>query len=103
MSRQRIRSNATLVALVIVVLACSWFFYTSLVQPAIGDTGGSLAGEDTTSDAGSQAGAIGTTDDAGPVPSMTTEQVGLNWWWFLLLLLIPLTGFVIYYYQVVKD
>jgi hypothetical protein len=102
MSKQRIRSNATLVALVIVVLACSWFFYTSLVQPAIGDTGGSLAGE-ATSDAGSQAGAIGTTDDAGPVPSMTTEQVGLNWWWFLLLLLIPLTGFVIYYYQVVKD
>ncbi len=90
MSGQMIRSNATLVAIVIVVLACTWFFYTSLVQPAIGDTGGSLAGGNNTS-------------NAGPVPSPVTEQVGLNWWWFLLLLLIPLTGFAIYYYKIVRD
>ncbi len=88
MSRQSVSRYATFVALVIVVLACAWFSYSSFVQPAISATG-SIAGGNNTS-------------DAGQVPSPVTEQVDLNWSWFLLLLLIPLTGFAIYYYEFVR-
>lgn len=33
---------------------------------------------------------------------VATEETGPNWSWLLLLLLVPLTGFVMYYYEVVK-
>ncbi|OPY29457.1 MAG: hypothetical protein A4E28_00864 [Methanocella sp. PtaU1.Bin125] len=35
-------------------------------------------------------------------PAPVTEETGPNWSWLLLLILVPLTGFVMYYYEVVK-